>query len=76
MTPPTYAYECDECSRGYDVFQKITSKQIRKCKLCGANKLRRVITGGAGILFKGSGWPGQDIKRKGGKNEDTKENAS
>jgi putative FmdB family regulatory protein len=53
---PTYDYECDACQYKFELFQSITASVKRKCPECGKPKLRRLIGGGAGFLFKGSGF--------------------
>src|SRR5687768_14941260 len=41
----------------------MTSPVLRKCPKCGRLKLRRLISGGAGVIFKGSGFYETDYKR-------------
>ena len=53
---PTYEYACEACDHQFEKFQSITARPIRKCPECGKNKVRRLISGGAGVLFKGSGF--------------------
>ena len=53
---PTYEYECKNCEHRFDEFQPITAKPLKKCPECGRLKLQRLIGGGAGLLFKGSGF--------------------
>jgi putative FmdB family regulatory protein len=53
---PTYEYECDACGHHFEKFQPITSAPIKKCPKCGKSKVRRLISAGAGLLFKGSGF--------------------
>ncbi len=53
---PTYDYRCEHCSHELELFQKISEAPKKKCPKCGRLKLRRVIGGGAGFLFKGSGF--------------------
>jgi len=61
---PTYEYECGSCGHRYEKFQSMTAKPDRKCPGCGKNKVQRVIHGGAGILFKGSGFYQTDYRSK------------
>ncbi len=61
---PTYAYRCPSCGHDYDKFQKISDRTAAKCPECGTRG-ERVITGGAGFVFKGSGFYITDYKRKG-----------
>jgi len=60
---PTYDYKCKNCGYVFEVFQGITKKPKRKCPECGKLKLQRLIGAGGGVLFKGGGWPGQEITR-------------
>jgi len=62
---PTYAYACEACGHRFDQFQPISEKPVRKCPKCGKLKAKRVITGGAGVLFKGSGFYQTDYRSKG-----------
>jgi putative FmdB family regulatory protein len=61
---PTYSYRCPKCGREYDKFQKISDTTLAKCPECGTQG-ERVITGGAGLVFKGSGFYITDYKRAG-----------
>jgi len=53
---PTYEYVCEACGHELEVFQSITASPKRKCPECKKQKLKRKIGGGAGFLFKGSGF--------------------
>jgi putative FmdB family regulatory protein len=53
---PTYEYKCDACGTEFERFQQITAKPVKKCPKCGKNKVRRLISAGAGMIFKGSGF--------------------
>jgi putative FmdB family regulatory protein len=62
---PTYEYVCEACEHRFEQFQPITAKPVRLCPECGRPKARRVITGGAGLIFKGSGFYITDYRSKG-----------
>jgi putative FmdB family regulatory protein len=51
---PTYEYECPE-GHTFEKFQKITDKARAKCPACGKSATRK-ISGGAGLVFRGSGF--------------------
>src|SRR5215217_8530618 len=51
---PTYECQCPEGHR-FDKFQKMTEKPRAKCPVCGKPATRK-ISGGAGLVFKGSGF--------------------
>ena len=53
---PTYAYRCTKCEHEFEAFEKMTaSPHARKCPVCGGRSMR-IISGGAGFLFKGEGF--------------------
>ncbi|MCP4580892.1 MAG: zinc ribbon domain-containing protein [candidate division Zixibacteria bacterium] len=52
---PTYQYKCTKCDYRFEEFQSMTEKAIDKCPQCDG-AAQRVISGGAGFLFKGSGF--------------------
>jgi putative FmdB family regulatory protein len=62
---PTYEYECGACGHRFEKYQSMTEKAIKKCPKCGKAKAERVISGGAGVLFKGSGFYQTDYRSKG-----------
>ena len=51
---PTYEYECPE-GHQFEKFQKMTDKPRAKCPVCGKPATRK-ISGGAGLVFQGSGF--------------------
>ena len=54
MPMPTYEYQCPE-GHEFDRLQKMTDKSRVKCPVCG-KVANRKISGGAGLVFKGSGF--------------------
>lgn len=61
---PTYDYKCDSCHHTFEVFQSIKAEPLTKCPNCGKNKLKKLISGGAGLIFKGTGFYLTDYKNK------------
>lgn len=51
---PTYEYFCETCGK-FDFFQSIKDKALDRCPKCGG-EVRRAISAGAGLIFKGSGF--------------------
>jgi len=51
---PTYDYKCEVCGLTFEYRQAITESPLTVCPRC-QGKVRRLISGGAGILLKGSG---------------------
>ncbi len=62
---PTYAYRCPRCAHAFERFHKMNDVAPQTCPECGATA-ERVITGGAGFVFKGSGFYATDYKRSTG----------
>jgi putative FmdB family regulatory protein len=52
---PTYEYECTETGRHFERFQSISDDPLEACPECGG-PVRRLITGGGGVIFKGRGF--------------------
>ena len=59
---PTYDYECSKCGYTFEAFQKISDDPLTVCPKCGG-PVKRLIGGGLGIIFKGSGFYTTDYKR-------------
>ena len=69
---PTYDYVCDDCGYQFEEFQSITAKPLAKCPKC-RGRIRRLIGGGNGFLFKGSGFYATDYRSDSYKNAKQKE---
>ena len=52
---PTYDYLCDKCEYQFEVFQSMKDEPVKNCPKCKST-VKKIITGGVGIIFKGSGW--------------------
>jgi putative FmdB family regulatory protein len=52
---PTYDYRCRKCGHRFELFHGITDETRRRCPRC-RGRAERVPAGGAGLLFKGSGF--------------------
>ncbi|MBN1212396.1 MAG: zinc ribbon domain-containing protein [candidate division Zixibacteria bacterium] len=52
---PTYQYRCPHCHFEFEEFQHITDEPISVCPKCKKDT-HRIISGGAGFIFKGSGF--------------------
>ncbi len=66
---PTYGYECRKCGHQFDAFQKMTDAPLKRCPKCKKDAVRRLISGGAGLLFKGSGFYITDYRSDGYKSK-------
>ena len=81
---PTYEYQCQKCDKHFEVFQKITDaplfnhaqityKESGEPETNCTGKLKRIISGGAGIIFKGKGFYATDYKKTTQEEIDNKE---
>ncbi|HEY4299414.1 MAG TPA: zinc ribbon domain-containing protein [Candidatus Didemnitutus sp.] len=61
---PTYEYECSKCGHELEAFQPMKAAPLKKCPSCGRLSLRRKISGGSGLIFKGTGFYITDYKNK------------
>jgi putative FmdB family regulatory protein len=61
---PTYEYQCRKCSHRFSEFQRIVDPPIKDCPKCRKkNCVEQLISGGSGLIFKGSGFYITDYKR-------------
>ena len=61
---PTYDYICNECGERFENFQTMSSRPLTKRADCEEKhcNVTRVISGGSGLIFKGSGFYLTDYK--------------
>ncbi|MEW5994402.1 MAG: zinc ribbon domain-containing protein [Candidatus Zixiibacteriota bacterium] len=69
---PTYEYQCTECGHEFEAFQTISEAPVTSCPIC-RGRVERKISGGAGFLFKGSGFYITDYRSKDYKSAEAKE---
>ena len=63
---PTYEYECQKCCHIFEEFQSITAKPLKTCRKGKCRgRVKRLIGGGGGLLFKGSGFYETDYRSEG-----------
>ena len=60
---PTYTYKREDGTT-FDLQQKISADALTTCPTTGQT-VKRVITGGGGVVYKGDGWYVTDYKNKG-----------
>jgi putative FmdB family regulatory protein len=60
---PTYEYACEKCGHEFEVLQSMSARPLQACSedLCGQKKwgrgkVKRKISTGGGLIFKGSGF--------------------
>lgn len=61
---PTYEYACPKCGI-FEAFQSIKEAPLERCPTCKRGKVTRLLSGGAGVIFKGSGFWETDYNRSG-----------
>ena len=69
---PTYEYECAKCRKNFELFQSMKDESLKVCpkehcqmKKWGKGKVTRLLGGGAGLIFKGSGFYITDYRSDG-----------
>jgi putative FmdB family regulatory protein len=65
---PTYEYKCPKGHVFEKFYPTINNKRTATCPTCG-KKAERQLSGGTGLVFKGSGFYITDYKRAGEKQE-------
>ena len=63
---PTYEYICAKCGHEMEAFQSMNDQPLKLCPACKRRALKRQIGGGAGLIFKGTGFYITDYKKKSG----------
>ena len=63
---PTYEYACPKCGHAFELFQSMRDEPLKKCPKCKKTGVKRLIGGGAGLIFKGTGFYITDYKTKKG----------
>jgi putative FmdB family regulatory protein len=61
---PTYEYECRDCGHAFERYQRISDSPLEECPECGG-KVRRLISSGGGLVFKGPGFYATDYRSSG-----------
>jgi putative FmdB family regulatory protein len=72
---PTYEYACPRCGT-VEVFQSIKDAAFTKCPKCKKAKVQRIISGGGGVIFKGSGFWETDNRSSDYQKKDKEETAA
>lgn len=80
---PTYEYICSKCGHEFELFQSMSADALEVCpkdqcpkKRWGKGAVQRAIGGGAGLIFKGSGFYITDYRSEGYKAAASKDKPS
>jgi putative FmdB family regulatory protein len=78
---PTYEYACNKCGHEFEQFQSMADKPLTDCPQClrkkrGRGSVKRKMSGGAGLIFKGSGFYITDYRSEGYKQAAKKDSDS
>ncbi len=80
---PTYEYVCEKCGHEFELFQSISADPLKVCpadhcarKKWGRGRVKKKIGGGAGLLFKGSGFYITDYRSEGYKSAAKKDSGT
>jgi putative FmdB family regulatory protein len=60
---PTYEYRCKSCGYEFEEFQTMSSDPLIMCPKCAKPALKRLMSSGVGLIFKGSGFYLTDYKK-------------
>ena len=71
---PTYDFKCEACNNSFEKWLSIKDEKIPECPYCGSTKVKKLISAGSGIVFKGSGFYTTDYKMKESKNAESPKN--
>jgi putative FmdB family regulatory protein len=70
-----YEYECSKCHHRFELIEKNTASEIKKCPKCGGRAKRQFSA--PAIQFKGTGWYVTDYAKKtGGAQSDSSDKSS
>jgi putative FmdB family regulatory protein len=61
---PTYEYKCSDCNHTFEIIQSMKEDPLKICPNCHKETLKKLVSGGAGLIFKGSGFYLTDYKNK------------
>jgi len=80
---PTYEYVCAKCGHEFEKVQSIAAESLTTClkevcaqKKWGRGKVKRKLSAGAGLIFKGSGFYITDYRSEGYKQAAKKDSES
>jgi len=74
---PNYDYKCDLCDETFEIFQKMSDDKLTDCPQAQCKgTIKRLLGGGAGIIFKGSGFYQTDYRSESYKKGESSEKSN
>jgi putative FmdB family regulatory protein len=73
---PTYEYRCKSCGHEFEEVQTMSSEPLIMCPKCAKPTLKRLMSGGVGLIFKGSGFYETDYKKSKSSSSSSKKSKS
>ena len=61
---PYYDYKCIKCDKTIELFHSMSYNKAVECEKC-SSIMNKIISGGTGVIFNGSGFYHTDYKQKG-----------
>lgn len=59
---PRYEYHCDACGKTFEATQKMSDPPLTACTCGQEGQVKRLLSAGNGLIFKGSGFYITDYK--------------
>lgn len=59
---PTYEYHCESCDEIMEIIHSMSESAKTDCPSCHQPTLKKLISSGAAVIFKGSGFYQTDYK--------------
>ena len=59
---PTYDYQCTSCGKTFEVQQRMSDAPLTDCECGEKGTLKKLLSAGKGLIFKGSGFYITDYK--------------
>jgi len=66
LNMPMYDYVCKACGHEFEYMQSMSDDPLKTCPKCEKDEVIRKITGGTGVIFKGTGFYKTDYANKKG----------
>jgi putative FmdB family regulatory protein len=60
---PIYEYKCKSCGYEFEELQSLKEKPITVCPKCSKPSVKRLLSSGPALVFKGSGFYETDYKK-------------